>query len=212
MSYSLKKALVLYLALAALVASMLACGSAVPATVDAVPPSNALELAATQAAPPAASSPERPAGSDQNNPAARTEIVVAPEWEFYIVEVLRGEQAMAKLKEASPFNKAPSDPSMEYVLVRAHAKYTGTRDTARIDRGFFRSMGSADTMYDTVSVVDATPPEPFLHGNLPPGGEVEGWVPILVAKDETGIMLVIWPRNNGMITGKENIRYISLEP
>jgi hypothetical protein len=204
-----------YFAIVLLMISLLACGvvstppaAIAPAETTSSQPDSAPAATATQ------ETSAEPVGSSPQNPAPRTETIETADWEFNVVEVHRGEEAMAILKEASPFNKAHPDPAMGYVLLKVHAKYIGTdTDTHHIDGSFFRGMGSANVMYERVSSTEAKAPDPTMSSfdDLSLGGEVEGWTVIQVANDETGILLVIWPRDNGMLLGEETIRYISLE-
>lgn len=213
MNRSLRNAPAYLSALALLLASTLACGGVSTAPVaanetNAPSDSDVPAETATQAI------SSGSVGSSPQNPTPRTEIVSTADWEFKVVEVVRGSDAMDLLKEASPFNKEHPDPAMEYVLVKIHAKYVGTdTDTHHIDSTFFKSMSSANILYDKVSILDATSPAPSVSSfdDLTSGGEVEGWTVVQVAKDETGIMLVILPRDNGLQLGEETIRYISLE-
>jgi len=203
------KTLYQYLAFATLILSVLACGGA--STASPVAPVESTSVPAETATQETSS---EPFGSSPQNPVPRGETIVSADWEFRVVEVVRGEDVMVKLQEGSPFNKEHSNPAMEYVLILVHAKYIGpdTSATHRIDRTFISgSIGSANVMYDAVSMHDVTSLSPFLQGELLPGQEVEGWAVIQVAKGETGIMLVIWPRDNGFATGEETMRYFSLE-
>lgn len=167
--------------------------------------------AATEA--PAATEPPAPAGMDASNPAPRDETITSADFEFTVLEVLRGEEALAKLEEASAFNGPPEDEAMEYVLVRMRVRYVGaSTEGLSVDPAFFDSAGGDGTLYDRPSITDVRNPEPFLQAELLPGGQVEGWVTVLSPKGDTGAMLVIQPRINGMSTGQGDVRYILLGP
>lgn len=194
---------------------MLACGSAVPEPVAEEP---AATETATQvqvpSTPTEAPTPTpQPAGTSPENPAAFSDTVITAGWEITVLQYARGEEALMLLKQASPFNQAHSDPSMEFALVKVHVRWTG-EDSNRVDGTFFSGMDSAMVNYDRVRVTDARAPSPSISGfdDLNPGDEVEGWAVIQIGKDAGGVLLVVWPRDNGMILGEETIRYISLEP
>jgi hypothetical protein len=194
---------------------MLACGSTVPEPAVEEPPAAAT---ATQAEVPptqteAPTPTPQPAGTRPENPAAFSDTVITAGWEITVLQYARGEEALALLKQASAFNQAHPDPSMEYALVKVHVKWTG-EGSNRVDGTFFSGMDSAMVNYDRVRVTDARAPSPSISGfdDLATGDEVEGWAVIQIGKDAGGVLLVVWPRDNGMILGEETIRYISLEP
>src|SRR5688572_2589428 len=201
------KALYRYLAFILLILSMLACGTAsTPAPAEDTPVS--AESTATQEA------SSEPAGTHPQNPAPRDETIATANWEFSVVEVHRGAEAVTMLKDVSAFNKEHPDPAMEYVLVKVHAKYAGSDSgTHHIDNTFFLGMDSAGVLYDKVSIIDVDAPNPSMSSfdDLTAGGEVEGWSVIQVKKDDPAAMLVIWPRDNGLQLGEETVRYVSLE-
>jgi len=206
----------------ALLLAMLACNASAQATPPPESGSQPGETATTdagalptQTAVETATEEPTPApGADQDNPAGRTETVTTPNWEFSIVEVLRGDEALSKLEEASSSNGPPDDPGMEYVLVQVHARYIGgTGDEKhRIDPTFFKSVDSANVIYDKPSILDVRNPSPVLQAELLPDEEYEGWITILATTDGTDLVLIIQPRDNGLLSGEEEWRYISLEP
>jgi len=205
-----KKYLLPSLVLLSLIFATLACGSTTSTPAPAAP----AEDTSAPAEPPATEAPAAgPAGTTPENPAARTKTVTTASWEFSVVEVHRGAEAEAMLNEASAFNDPHPDPSMEYVIVKIHAKYAGTDAEAHhIDGTFFQSMDSTGVLYDRVKITDVDAPNPSMSSfdDLTAGGEVEGWVVIQVKKDDPGILLVILPRDNGLALGPETTRYISL--
>ncbi len=196
-----------YLAFISLTMALLACGTVTPATVAPAENTPTPALTATQ------ETSSEPAGTSPGNPSPRSELITTADWEFSVVEVHRGAGAVTMLKDASALNKEHPDSAMEYVLVKVHAKYAGTDSgTHHIDNTFFRGMDSAGVLYEKVSIIDVDAPDPSMSSfdDLTAGGEVEGWAVIQVGKDQPGIMLVIWPRDNGLQLGEETVRYISL--
>jgi len=205
----------LFLGLALLLA---ACA---PSTQPAVePPANPIAPsgppAETQAAP-AATEPPAGAGTEIGNPAPRSQTITSAGWEFNVVEVLRGDQALAKLKDASPFNGPPEDASLEWAVLRIHVRYV--RDSTagmRVAKSFFSSAGSDGTLYKRPLINDVTNPEPELDAVLKPGEETEGWITVFSPKGDAGPILVIQPYvyngDTGMSTGPADRRYILLGP
>ncbi|GEM_PF-2784402 len=188
----------------------------VPSEPTTIPTSDSPTAAATGIPPTQAAPAEQP-GSSPNNPISRTETLVTADWEIRVLEVLRGDEAMAMLKQTSAFNKAHKDSSMEYVLVKIRIKYVGTADTAYVYEKIFRGTDSTNEIYKSVSFIDVKIPDPALEADLPPGGETEGWVAIQAGKDESGTMLVVWPytsyeNNTAMFSDTTPKWYISLEP
>ncbi len=194
---------------------VLACGSVSPEPATVEPADTALasptEVPPTQTEAPTPT--PQPAGTSPENPLPFSETVVTAGWEITVLQFVRGEEALAMLKEASPFNKAHRDPSIEYALVKVRVKWSG-EGANRVDATFFSGMDSARVKYDRVKITEVSSPSPSISsfGQLAAGDEVEGWAVIQIGKDAGGAMLVVWPRDNGMILGEETIRYVSLEP
>jgi hypothetical protein len=211
---------VFLLALALLMMLLVSCGGG-PATEAVVPePTSEPVVEPTipdpTAVPPTEEMPVEPLGMSPENPLPLTETVITPDWEIQVVEVLRGDEAMTMLEQASSSNKPHEDPNMEYVLVNLHVKYVGTEDSAYIYEKIFRGMDSANEIYKSVSFIDVEVPEPALEADLAPGDETEGWVAIQAGKDETGVMLVVWPyvsyeNNTAMFSEASDKWYVALE-
>jgi hypothetical protein len=211
-----------FLSLALLTFLLASCANPTPAPVaseaTAVPTSKPPTAAPTEApteSAPATEAPAEPAGMSPENPLPRTEMVLTPDWEIQVLDVLRGEEAMTMLEQASTFNKAHEDAALEYVLVKLHAKYVGT-GMGHIYGKIFRSLDSANEIYDSVSFIDVEVPQPELEADLAPGEETEGWVAIQAQKDATGLMLVVWPydsyeNNTAVFSEAADKWYISLE-
>ena len=199
------------------------CGSSTPAPVVSEPTSEAVSeptlnppTAAPTETPSLTEAPVEPAGTSPENPLPLTEKVITPDWEIQVIEVVRGDDATAMLEQVSTFNKPHEDAGMEYVLVNLHAKYVGTEATGHVYGKIFRSMGSANEIYESVSFIDVEVPEPALEADLAPGEETEGWVAIQAGKDETGMMLVVWPyvsyeNNTAVFNDSSDKWYIALE-
>jgi hypothetical protein len=129
-------------------------------------------------------------GKEHSAPAPLGDSIVTENWQINILEVVRGDAAWTMVQGANQFNDPPAD-GMEYIAFRVYAKYIGTDDKAeKIDGSYFKTTGSANVVYDDPSVVE---PEPAFDATLYPGGEVEGWVVLQVAKGETGIIAIFEP-------------------
>ena len=141
-------------------------------------------------------------GIDNNAPAPRTEKVITHDWEFSIVDAIRGEEAWIMVQEANPFTEPPIE-CYEYIVVKVHVRYLGKEEKAvNINEKYFR-YGLIPRAPNVVS------PSPRLDAWLFPGGEVEGWVVIEVSKGKNNITLIFNPELDGSMY---NDRYISLEP
>jgi hypothetical protein len=150
-------------------------------------------------------------GLDVSAPTPRGETVASADFEYTVLDVVRGEEALARLEDASPFNDAPDDESMEYVIVYMRVRYTGnSAEALDVNPSCIDSSWSGGTQYDKPSILDVRNPEPFLQAHLLPGEQIEGWVTVLARKDDPAPVLVVQPRINGMSTGVADQRYLSL--
>jgi hypothetical protein len=203
-----------YLVIALLIIPMLACGgTSTPAAPAVIVEASETSQDVTPTETPIPDSAALPVGSSPENPAPSTDTISTAGWEFKVLEVHRGAEAVDMLKEASPFNEEHPDPTMEYVIVKINSKYAGTdTDAHQVDSAFFVGMDSANIPYDRVKITDVKAPDPSMSSfdDLFAGDEVEGWLVIQVKKDDPAILLVIRPRVNGLALGEETIRYISL--
>ena len=121
-------------------------------------------------------------------------------------EVVRGDEAWQLVQSANQYNDPPED-GMEYVAVKVWVRNIGTSDTAiDMDSSSFKSTGGNNTLYDSPYMVD---PEPTLGVNLFSGGVYEGWITLVAAEGETGMMAVFQPWSDWDDTNK---RFLSLEP
>lgn len=126
-------------------------------------------------------------GIDQAKPAPFGETVTTEDWQIAVREVVRGEAARKMVQAADEFNQPP-ETGMEYILVKVHARYIGAAPTGEtIDVFLFRTIGSADVLYDYPIVIG---PEPALSAELFPGGEYEGWITMQAIQGETDLTLV----------------------
>lgn len=161
-------------------------------------------------------------GNSPTNPAAVGEpvvsvveigVVAASNYDvtITILEILRGEEVMNKLKTANPAI-APAKEGFEYLLARVRFELRGR---AVSDKGVFDLAGSpfqwvanaADLRaYEGITV---TPPEPALQGPVKVGETREGWVAFTVEKQENKPVLTFDPASGGA-TGRGNILFFKL--
>jgi hypothetical protein len=200
----MNKPLVMFLGILLLLAA--ACGGSTPdaAAPEATTESDENPTAAPTAVPPTEEASVEPPGSSPANPVPFAETLVTSDWEVQVLEVQRSD-------------KAHEDADMEYVFVNLRVKYVGAEASAYVYGKMFRSIGSANEIYKAASFIDVKVPDPELEADLPSGGETEGWVAIQAGKDETDIILVLWPyvtyeNNTAMFSEATPKWFLSLEP
>lgn len=131
-----------------------------------------------------------PIGLSRRNPFPRTDLVSAPNWDVQVVEVKRGEEAWKDIQAANMFNESPPE-SMEYLLVKIHAKSTyADSDEHSIGGCDFDLTGDRLINY-TCGMAGVVEPDPQFDATLFTGGETEGWAAYLVAQGEGNLMLVV---------------------
>ncbi|RIK38093.1 MAG: hypothetical protein DCC58_17120, partial [Chloroflexi bacterium] len=129
-------------------------------------------------------------GFDRNQPAAFGEHIVGDTWEIWVIESVRGEVALARIKEANMFNDDPS-PGMEYVLVKIGARNVNPQPgSSQISSLSFKLTGDAGRVYENPILVE---PAPELSFDVYAGGSVEGWVALECAAGETNLRVVYEP-------------------
>lgn len=147
---------------------------------------------------------ENDLGFDRQNPVPLGVHVVGDTWELWVIEAIRGDEALQRVKEANMFNEDPAE-GMEYVIVHIGARNVKPdAGSDSISWLSFKATGDAGRVYDNPTVVD---PEPSLDYDVYAGGEVHGWVTVQVAAGEQNIKLVYEPLFS--LTGKP--RYFALE-
>lgn len=182
------------LVLVVLLLASLACGSSASSSTSSISASNTgdssstLDHPANTPEPPAAPT-AAPAGISRSNPLPATQLVQAPNWDFQVMEVKRGDAAWQDLQAANMFN-TPAPAGMEYLLVKIHAKSTyADSEEHEISGCDFDVTGDRLVKY-SCGTSNVVPPEPVLDAQLFTGGETEGWEAFMVAQGETNLMLV----------------------
>jgi hypothetical protein len=128
-----------------------------------------------------------------------------------VLETVRGEQAMARLKAASPDNKMPPQ-GFEYVLARVKFELKGryVSDNLTMEIGDeplqWIALSSALIEYPGVSL---KVPDPPLVGRVKPGDSLEGWVAFAVdSKDSKSVM--VFDPDAGGATGRGRTLFFKL--
>ena len=128
-----------------------------------------------------------------------------------VLEVVRGEEAMKRLKEANAGNQAPK-AGFEYILALVSFDIRGraVTDNRVFDLGSSPLQWvaySADfTEYESVSV---TLPKPGLSGLASLGKTVEGWVVFAIEQNETKPLMTFDPDSGGA-TGRGKSLFFKL--
>jgi hypothetical protein len=129
-----------------------------------------------------------------------------------VLETVRGNAAMDRLKAASPDVKAPAN-GFEYVLARIKFDFKGryVSDNLPFDLGdeplqWIVLSGSDLTEYNRVSV---TVPKPALVGRIKPGSSTEGWVAFAVQQKDSRPVMVFDPDTGGA-TGRGKTLFFKL--
>jgi hypothetical protein len=124
----------------------------------------------------------------RDNPYPVNEFVQAPNWDFQVMEELRGEEAWQTLFEADEFNDPPPE-GMEYLMLNIYAISTyEDNEPHSIDSFDFNVIGDHHILYDTPFVWN---PEPEFGAELYTGGETEGWATYLVGNGEGNLILIL---------------------
>lgn len=133
---------------------------------------------------------ENDRGFDRAAPIPLGERAVGDTWELWVIESVRGEEALARVKETNQFNDDPA-PGMEYVLVRIGARNVKPDSGSdSITEYSFKLTGDAGRVYDNPSVVN---PRPEISYDVYAGGEVDGWVALQAAEGEQNLKVVYEP-------------------
>lgn len=154
--------------------------------------------------PPPSPTPEGPNVGDFGNPhliGNRAYMAKDGEQQFTVTinEILRGDEAIQRIKAANQFNDAPPD-GFEFVLLRITIEYISeSGDVLEIDENALSSVtnGRIIAYTDTFTYSPCCLEPPF-EFSLLPGGTGDGWVALPVAIDDKNPMLLIGTSDNGV--------------
>jgi hypothetical protein len=143
-------------------------------------------------------------GGSRVSPAPGDQPVTAGPWTFTISEILTGDDAAAKVADASAENPGAGD-GMQYIAVHLSAANTGNR-AYEIGESDFGVTGDDGLVYQFDT---ATPPDPALEGSVEAGASLDGWVVSAVPAGDGNLMLVY---NSTTIDGDWADALIALTP
>jgi len=130
-----------------------------------------------------------------------------------VLETVRGEEALARVKTANPDNPAPAE-GFEYILARIKFELKGrsVSDNLTFTLGDeplqWVALASDRTEYTGVSE-KVKAPKPSLAGMVKPGGSMEGWIVFAVDKNDSGPVMVFDPDTGGA-TGRGRTLFFKL--
>ena len=128
-----------------------------------------------------------------------------------VLETVRGDKAMARLKAASADNKMPPE-GFEYVLAKVKFELKGryVSDTLSLEIGDeplqWVALSAELVEYPGVSV---KVPDPALVGRVKPGDSLEGWVAFAVERQDSKPLMVFDPDTGGA-TGRGRTLFFKL--
>jgi hypothetical protein len=128
-----------------------------------------------------------------------------------VLETVRGNEAMERLKAASPENKMPAE-GFDYVLARVKFELKGraVSDNLSFELGNeplqWVALSDDLTDYPGVSVIL---PKPALVGRVKPGDSLEGWVAFAVDRRDSKPVMVFDPDAGGA-TGRGRTLFFKL--
>jgi len=98
-----------------------------------------------------------------------------------VLEVLRGEKAMALLKQANPSIQVPK-PGFEYLLARIKFEFLAKTGSYGVSEDMFAATSAVGKEYDSLIVRQL---KPSLNGRLYSGDALEGFVTFQVASEDS---------------------------
>lgn len=121
-----------------------------------------------------------------------------------LVEVIRGEEAWDRIKEADSSNK-PADPDKEYVLARIKFEYYARGKPGvcihHLTPDQFTAYSANGGDYAPVSVI---PPNPVLRKDLKSGDSFEGWLAFEVSKKDKAPLMSYSVNEGGAVQHSES--------
>ena len=130
------------------------------------------------------------AGLRRLEPAPPGEIAVTDKLAVQVVDLLRGEDALARIREGDPDADGPK-PGNEYVLFRVRVSAVPSQGTVYVQSYQFAATGSRNLRHSSTSF--SADPELSYFIRLFPGGTWEAWLPVELAADQTDLRLIYEP-------------------
>ena len=107
-----------------------------------------------------------------------------------LLEIIRGEEAWRRIKEADASNKPPA-PATEYVLVRVKFEYQARGLPGLcihpLNPEQFTAYSASGEDYTAIPVI---PPKPEMRKELKSGESLEGWLAFAVAKEDKAPLML----------------------
>jgi len=128
-----------------------------------------------------------------------------------LLEVVRGPEALNRLRQADPKNPAPAE-GFEYILARIKFELKGRAITDKLSF----DLGNAPLQWVALSSdlleypkIAVTVPKPALAGTVKPGQSMEGWVAFVVDRKDSKPLMVFDPDAGGA-TGRGRTLFFKL--
>jgi hypothetical protein len=146
-------------------------------------------------------------GGNYSTAAPLGEYAITENWKIKVLEVLRGEDALVVLQEASEINQ-PLEGEQEYLLVKAEINYLSTQEggVEIVGSEFFVVDSQQNHHWAPYYDLPRTWRRPWIYVTLYPWASYEGWIILTAPKNDTDILLGFNPQNEG------STRYFSLAP
>lgn len=153
-----------------------------------------------------------PKGQTPASPLPMGETAVTEDWQVRVLEVIRGDDAFAEVKDTSPMNE-PLEEGMEYILVRLNLIFISTEDRpVSLHEQNFRSRDqNGNEVWQTGIYLPSPWTRSWVYTHLFPGAQSEGWAVLKALEGGSGITLVFDPDLDAPGDKPENIRYLALE-
>ncbi len=140
-------------------------------------------------------------GIEPDAPVPFGETAVTSDWSVALLDAVRGQEAWDFLEGQSIFNQPPPQ-GQEYLLIQARVRYVSRHESVGQVNGY---------SFSTTKNPDASPPAvtglpPSLIARLFPGGEITGWIELLIPEGETARVVFEPPMT---LTGDQR-RYFAL--
>jgi hypothetical protein len=116
-----------------------------------------------------------------------------------VLQVLRGEEAWKRIKEAASSNK-PAASGLEYILARVKFEYQARAIPGKCVHPLvpeqFTAYSASGEGYKPAEVV---PPKPEMRKNLKSGDSLEGWLVFAVAKEDRSPLMTFTADAGGAV-------------
>ncbi len=112
-----------------------------------------------------------------------------------VLETVRGEAAWNMIKEANSFNQEPKD-GYEYVLAKIAFSVLSVKNDGAVNANSF-DFDCFSGNNEEMEIAPVVGPDPSFDGKVYAGGSTEGWITVMVKKDDPAPKLVYGLDYNG---------------